>query len=290
MTSAILVNPNYPSARKVRYGMADDPVNPATVPATARRAGWAICILMSVVAALWASTLGRGQKPTSDLFAVPMSLLLASGLVAPLIARQRTRAEQAKGRRRIRGTGPCSGVAMTALVQMQRDATRFESMGAQQPRLAAMARDTAVSLGWLLWHCGRQVTEISAIEAEVNAAGRGRTGPAKTAWLAGREDHMRALAAPIVTAASEVRALADLAEDTVWSERLATEQATLEDLFVPGGPEGLASQDIAEATTVLRSWYSTWALLDIELQAVREPLARAAVSRPKRKQSRHAAC
>jgi hypothetical protein len=148
---------------------------------------------------------------------------------------------------------------------MQADAIRFRDHAAATPVTAATAAETARSLAWLLWHTADRIDAIAAIEAELLDAGEGG-GDAKAQWVAAKSRQRDELLAPIAKAVADVKALADLAEETSYAARLALEQQPAVELAAPTAREITAGDDMEAAADALTALHRAWTDLDVRLR------------------------
>lgn len=264
MNPCVLVNPGYPADRKSRHGIGLDPLVATITPAGLRQAAWAVSALTLSIALVWGASLPDNPDALPVFVALPITLLFFAGIFAPKLVKDTIANEQRVAFRCV--DLPYELAQM--LESMRCDAVRFRDMAASQPRTIMLAEETADSLAWLLWHTADRIDQIALLQAELGSAGSRTTGPAKQAWFRDREQRINELRAPILLAAVEVRSLADLAEDTVWAARLATEKFPTVEVAAPTAMEIGAEADIETAVEALASWHAAWMLLDERLRAL----------------------
>ncbi len=152
------------------------------------------------------------------------------------------------------------------LLEMQRDAIRFRDLAASQPATADAAAEAARSLAWLLWHTADRIEQITQLEQELEAAGDVSVGSAKATWAAEQRARIEELRSPIERSAAEVKALADLAEDTAYAAKLALERQPTLELAGPTGRENTPADDMESAADALVGMRSAWIDLDQRLR------------------------
>lgn len=269
MPPCVLVKPDYPSERKGLYGIGPDPLVAAVRPAGLRQVAWLISAFTLLLLVGIASSLPDNPEPLPTPVSLPLAILFLAGIFAPTLVKDRIVNEQRVAFRRV---DPPSGLDQT-LESMRCDSVRFRDMAVSQPRTHRLANETAESLAWLLWHTADRVDRIALLQEELAAAGLHISGPAKEAWFYDRKRQVDDLREPILVAAEQVRALADLAEDTVWAARLATESFPTVEVAAPTAREIGAEGDIEAAVDALASWHAAWTLLDERLRALPAKMA-----------------
>lgn len=262
----VLVNPNYPQSRKSWFGIGPDPLTAVLVPARLRQTAWWITGVTFVAMLLWGASLPENPDVLPDILAIPLSAAFLAGLFAPKLVKGIIARERRTALRRIDSPHDL----VQSLEEMRRGAVRFRDMAASQPRTTKLAHQTAQSLAWLLWHTVDRLDQIAMLERELDAAGSHAIGPAKQAWFRDRQQRIDELRTPIHTAVDRVRSLADLAEDTVWAARLATEKHPTIEIAAPTAKEIGAGDDTEEAVAALSSWHAAWTLLDERLRVLTE--------------------
>lgn len=166
------------------------------------------------------------------------------------------------------------------LDRMTADASRFETMVDRAGLTAASSRELR-HVGWVVWHAGIRINRIGQISEAIRQAGGRVSGPAKAAWLSGRESELLALRKPVLEAEKQLTELADLAEDVVYAAALARENGVgpgelygMLGLDLPQPFDTTAADAIEEATDRLRAWHQTWIELDEGLRAAAEAAKR----------------
>ncbi len=263
MTCCILVNPSYPPDRKRRYGVGPDPLAAVLVPAGLRQMAWAIAATTLFGIFVLGASLPADTEPLPFIIALPATLLVFAGLFAPKLVKDIILQEQRSAWRRLDAPTDLAQLLET----MRTDAVRFQATVNSYPTTHGLPYHELVhSLAWLLWHTANRVDQIARLQSEIDSAGLHSTGAAKTAWFGHIEKQIAELRLPIYTAECRIRSLANLAEDTVWAARLATESQPTIELATSTAREIGALDDMDGAVDVLSSWYAAWTDLDERLR------------------------